>query len=273
MKKLLFLIILFSQLLSAQNKRFIYEYTYIPDSTNITSAFKELMFLDITDKKSLFYSQNKYVEDSTSIAESKKGNFYIPDANILYRVEKVKGKVFFLTTDYGQEKIRVEDDRKIVWSILSDKKDIGKYKAQKAVAKFGGRKWIAWFTMDIPLQEGPYKFAGLPGIIIMIEDLTKSHSYQLIGIKNIDTEIIYPELNSRTKELFLTQELFEKLYKKYRNDPAGDIKQLYIQGKIPDQTDTSGNFRTGAEVVRDVERLTKERLTKDNNIIELDLLK
>ena len=46
-----------------------------------------------------------------------------------------------------------------------------------------------------------------------------------------------------------------------------------MQGKLPDQTDTSGNFRTGAEIVREVEALAKERIKKDNNIIEIDLLK
>ncbi|UZT97216.1 GLPGLI family protein [Chryseobacterium fluminis] len=273
MKKILFLFFLGTQLLLAQNKRFIYQYTYVPDSTNITSALTELMYLDITDQKSLFYSQNKYAEDSTSIAEAKKGQFYIPNANVFYRVEKIKDKVFFLTSDYGVENLRVEDNRRMMWNILPDKKSIGEYKAQKAVTDFGGRKWIAWFTVDIPLQDGPYKFAGLPGLIIKIEDATQNHSYQLVGVRSIDHQTQYPALNSGTKELVLNQKDFNKLFKRYRNDPASSIKQLYIQGKLPDHTDTSGKFRTGAEIVREVEQLVKERLKKDNNIIEIDLLK
>jgi GLPGLI family protein len=271
MKYLVFLL-LFTQVVLGQNKRFIYQYTYIPDSTN-TAAVKDLMFLDTANNRSLFYSRMKFSEDSTSIAEAEKKNFYIPNAPILYRVEKMNGKTFFLTNDYGLGKIKVEDNRKITWKIESEKQKIGEYSAQKATTDFGGRKWTAWFTTDIPIQDGPYKFSGLPGLIVKIEDATKNHIYELIGIKNLPKEIPFPDLNSRAKELVLTQQKFEESFIKYRKDPAAAIKQLYIEGKIPDQQDGSGHLRTGADVVREVEQQTKERLKKDNNIIEISLLK
>ncbi|RQO42505.1 GLPGLI family protein [Chryseobacterium sp. KBW03] len=271
MKYLVFLL-LFTQVVLGQNKRFIYQYTYIPDSTN-TAAVKDLMFLDTANNRSLFYSRMKFAEDSTSIAEAEKKNFYIPNAPILYRVEKMNGKTFFLTNDYGLGKIKVEDNRKITWKIESEKQKIGEYSAQKATTDFGGRKWTAWFTTDIPIQDGPYKFSGLPGLIVKIEDATKNHIYELIGIKNLPKEIPFPDLNSRAKELALTQQKFEESFIKYRKDPAAAIKQLYIEGKIPDQQDGSGRLRTGADVVREVEQQTKERLKKDNNIIEISLLK
>lgn len=272
MKYLVFFLLLFTQVVLGQNKRFIYQYTYIPDSTN-TETVKDLMFLDTANNRSLFYSRMKFTEDSTSIAEAEKKNFYIPNAPILYRVEKMNGKTFFLTNDYGLGKIKVEDNRKITWKIESEKQKIGEYSAQKATTDFGGRKWTAWFTTDIPIQDGPYKFSGLPGLIIKIEDTTKNHIYELIGIKNLPKEIPFPNLNSRANELALTQQKFEESFIKYRKDPAAAIKQLYIEGKIPDQQDGSGRLRTGAEVVREVEQQTKERVKKDNNIIEISLLK
>ncbi|WP_165835348.1 GLPGLI family protein [Chryseobacterium viscerum] len=272
MKYLVFFLLLFTQVVLGQNKRFMYQYTYIPDSTN-TETIKDLMFLDTANNRSLFYSRMKFTEDSTSIAEAEKKNFYIPNATILYRVEKMNGKTFFLTNDYGLGKIKVEDNRKITWKIESEKQKIGEYSAQKATTDFGGRKWTAWFTTDIPIQDGPYKFSGLPGLIVKIEDATKNHIYELIGIKNLPKEIPFPNLNSRANELALTQQKFEESFIKYRKDPAAAIKQLYIEGKIPDQQDGSGRLRTGAEVVREVEQQTKERVKKDNNIIEISLLK
>ncbi|WP_370897229.1 GLPGLI family protein [Chryseobacterium gossypii] len=271
MKKLILLILL-TQILTAQNKRFIYEYKFLPDSANKQNVIKELMFLDVFNKKSLFYSSKTYAEDSTSIAEAKKGRFYIPNIDILYRIEKKDDKTFFLTRGYGLDRIRIEDERQFVWEIQSDKEKIGEYHVQKAETDFAGRKWIAWFTTDIPIQDGPYKFHGLPGLIIKIEDTGKNHSYELVGIKNIKGETAYPELNSKAKETVLNRQKFKEVFREYRRDPASSTKQLYIQGKIPDQTDSSGNFRTGAEIVREVDQLAKERVKKDNNIIELDLL-
>lgn len=272
MSKILVVFFIWTQIILAQNKRFIYQYSFIPDSTNKANIMKEFMFLDIAGGESLFYSNRKFIEDSTSIAEAKKGNFYIPNADILYRIKKSKGKVFYMTTDYGLNKIMVEDKRVIVWEIQPEMQKIGEYNAQKAITYFGGRKWITWFTEDIPIQDGPYKFCGLPGLIIKIEDATKSHNYELVGIKNITGETKYPELSSGSKVLVLTEERFRDLFIKYRKDPAADTRQLYIEGKIPDYRDSSGNFRTGAEVIKDVERLSKERVKKDNNIIEIDLL-
>ncbi|RTZ46452.1 GLPGLI family protein [Chryseobacterium arthrosphaerae] len=42
------------------------------------------------------------------------------------------------------------------------KKKNREFNTQKAVCDFAGRKWTAWFTADLPIQDGPYKFYGLP---------------------------------------------------------------------------------------------------------------
>lgn len=274
MKNIFLVFFLFTQIMYGQNKRFIYQYKYVPDSTTRSNIAKELMFLDVINARSLFYSHRKNVEDSTSIAQAKKGQFYIPNADILYRIEKnYPDKVFFKTNDYGIGKIRVEDNRKIEWKIFPDKQKIGEYNTQKAMTNFGGRQWTAWFSPDITIQDGPYKFSGLPGLIVKIEDKTHSHEFELVGVKNIDSDLQYPELNAREKVIPLTQEKFRELFINYRKDPAASTKQLYIQGKIVDFKDTSGNFHSAADTVREVEKQTKERIKKDNNIIEIDLLK
>lgn len=53
------------------------------------------------------------------------------------------------------------------------------YVCKKAITKFGGREYIAWYTPDIPLPYGPYKFAGLPGLILKIEDVDKMFIWEL----------------------------------------------------------------------------------------------
>ncbi|QIY90967.1 GLPGLI family protein [Chryseobacterium gallinarum] len=275
MKNIFLTFILLVQVISAQNKRFIYQYDFIPDSTAKDKMVKELMLLDITNGISRFTSQRKYISDSTIISPANVGKMVMPpmDLNIFYTIEKNNGIVFFKTNDYGLGKIKVEDNRDIKWNIFEEKQTFLTYTIQKASCSFGGRKWIAWFTQDIPLQDGPYKFHGLPGLIVKIEDLTRSHIFKLVGISNLRNDYIYPFRNKEMEEKKIDLTSFQKYYLQYRNDPGREIRQLYMQGKLPDQTDTSGNFRTGAEIVREVEALAKERIKKDNNIIEIDLLK
>lgn len=277
MKYFFFIFFLFTQFVSAQNKRFIYQYTFIPDSTNKANVVKEFMFLEVSgNDTSSFFSQRKYQSDSTIMAPANKGKMIMPpmDLTVLYTIEKKGGKVFYKTLgNSAQMRIKVNDERKLDWKILNDKQKILNYNTQKASLNFAGRAWNAWFTQAIPLQDGPYKFHGLPGLIVKIEDATKSHIFELVGISNLPDDYAYPERYQFTKEVEFNRSEYQKYYTKYRKDPAAVEKQLYIEGKIPDQRDSSGNFRTGAQVLREIEVAAKENVKKDNNIIEIDLLK
>lgn len=65
---------------------------------------------------------------------------------------------------YIQEKINLFD-----WEILTDRDTvIASYSCRKATTKFRGRNYVAYFTNEIANQGGPWKFDGLPGIILKI---------------------------------------------------------------------------------------------------------
>lgn len=69
------------------------------------------------------------------------------------------------------------------WSLTGETERIVNYQCQKAVTSFGGREWMAWFCPDIPLDGGPYKFCGLPGLILKVEDSEKHFSWTMTGIE------------------------------------------------------------------------------------------
>ena len=69
------------------------------------------------------------------------------------------------------------------WSLTGDAEQVGDYQCQKAVTSFGGREWTAWFCPDIPVDGGPYKFRGLPGLILKVEDSEKHFSWTMTGIE------------------------------------------------------------------------------------------
>jgi len=72
------------------------------------------------------------------------------------------------TTISSKEKLCVLEDAlaPINWQILEEVKKIGTFKCQKAQGTFRGRKYIVWFTADIPFSGGPHKLHGLPGLIL-----------------------------------------------------------------------------------------------------------
>jgi GLPGLI family protein len=55
----------------------------------------------------------------------------------------------------------------------------------KATTNYKGRVWEAWFSKEYPINDGPYKFTGLPGLIVSLKDSEGDHIFNLIQIKKI----------------------------------------------------------------------------------------
>jgi GLPGLI family protein len=70
------------------------------------------------------------------------------------------------------------------WSIEDDTLTIAAYPCQKAACRFRGRDYIAWFAPDIPINNGPWKFGGLPGLILKVYDKDNQYVFECIKIEN-----------------------------------------------------------------------------------------
>ena len=84
-----------------------------------------------------------------------------------------KSETYFNETFWKKTMLIKENPFKWNWKLLGEKKKIGKFNCQNASIEFRGRTFIAWFTTDIPVAFGPYKFKGLPGLILEVYDSEK----------------------------------------------------------------------------------------------------
>ncbi|WP_426046861.1 GLPGLI family protein [Chryseobacterium sp. NFX27] len=298
--KILFFLLL-GILSQAQTNRFFYEYKFIPDSNNKEDVKKEMMLLDINKTGSSYYSHDKFVSDSTSAAEVQKqinsgsGNISInrreKPGQVSYKVTKSYPdfKTYLFTT-ISTDKYKVVEDKRPEWKILPEKQKIGEYNAQKAVTSYGGREWTAWFSADIPFQDGPYKFYGLPGLIVKMEDATGSHIMTLVGNKTIqnpseEKDAQLPDniriMGMGGKELEITKDQYKKVWKAYVNDPTKNMREMLMRNGGDSNTKVAFKMKTpdGKElsdpnqVFKEMEKRTKESLQKNNNPIEPDLVK
>ena len=76
------------------------------------------------------------------------------------------------------------------WQIGNETKTIVGYQCQKATCSFRGRNYTAWFAVDIPLSYGPWKFCGLPGLILKVQDDAKEYVFECVGIEQQKRPII-----------------------------------------------------------------------------------
>lgn len=84
----------------------------------------------------------------------------------------------------------------IDWQIVEDStKTVLGYQCIMASTDYHGRKWTVWFTPEIPVKDGPWKFCGLPGLILEAAEEKGHHHFTADGIEQ-SSQSIYPIYNN-----------------------------------------------------------------------------
>jgi GLPGLI family protein len=154
---------------------------------------KEVMTLQIGNKISKIYNQTLYENDSIDCWYIKKGivdhaggggkspvfpvdiykNYPKGSTTVTYRLFRSKS-VYRYKETYPLN---------FNWQLSNEQKRILSYSCQKATCTFRGRNYTAWFAPEIPIKEGPYKFGGLPGLILQMNDDSCQYTFTCIGIQ------------------------------------------------------------------------------------------
>ncbi|MBN2610094.1 MAG: GLPGLI family protein [Bacteroidales bacterium] len=138
----------------------------------------------------------------------------------------------YLTDDDGTtyKKYIVSEPITIEWKLVNETKQIDKYLCNKAITKFRGREYIVWYSKDIPVSIGPWKFHRLPGLIVEVIDLTNEVSMNLINIKypyNEDIKTKMPGL----KNTITIDNFFELKYQAKNKSREAFISK--VTSKLP----------------------------------------
>ncbi|WP_250254334.1 GLPGLI family protein [Chryseobacterium sp. Marseille-Q3244] len=222
---LLFLALVCS--VSAQNYRFVYEYKMKSDIDNEDSYITDYMNLDSDGKKSYFYNAVKYERDSIYQADKdlkmlfKSKNY---DRNLGYIVEKDYSKrEANLYDKYKTANLVIADREVPKWSVQKEFLKINGIDCQKAIAQYKGREWEAWFSKEYPISDGPYKFNGLPGLVIRIKDMDNHHVFNMIQVKKVNSIFSFVPKNNKK----MSDQEYRKLLKNETFSPE-DIESINI---------------------------------------------
>jgi len=175
----------------------------------------------------VYFSGNKSVEINLPKNLS---NTIIADGDNSFVETKVlkNSKPIFVYKDFGKKELQLSDfiEGKIYlikdtlanfkWVITKEKKKILNYSCTRATTTFRGRQFEAWFTDAIPVPNGPWKFCGLPGLIVAAKDSEGKYNYELTGINlkaAFDPKIVsIPD--SYSKDKVISHDYFITAYKK-----------------------------------------------------------
>jgi len=178
-----------------------YNYEFLVDSTNKYSLRNDLMFLQIGSHLSKFSCESFFITDSasyltqgrnldinTAVAEVRKSLKGVRNSTIaMYRIYKNHpGRGMMSFTAFDDKYYKVQQKMVMKWKLDTQKDTvILGYTCQRARISYAGRDWVAWYSPQIPLADGPYKFNGLPGLILKIADTKKLHCFTLNSIKEV----------------------------------------------------------------------------------------
>lgn len=208
MKKIFYLsLIIISNFCLSQNLSI----NYIVKKDNLSQDF----ILDITTNKSVFYSSEYCGKMDKDI-----NNYTIIEKNINNNV--------ILKHDHVEDvNVFIKEDDKLDWKILSETKMIDKTKLFKATTTYKNIKWIAWYNPAIPINDGPFIFKGLPGLIYEIQSTVLS--INLTGInKTLQSCVKIPKNEKK---------ISDEAYKKYNEELLQILKDGYRN-----KTDTFDNL-------------------------------
>lgn len=145
----------------------------------------------------------------------------------MYVVKSTESGIMKVYDTAGMEQYIVEEPlENIEWTLVEDSvKNVLGYDCIMATADYHGRKWTAWFTPEIPLQAGPWKLAGLPGLILEADADNGVYSFVATGIQNTDRPIIPVYLADRYEKI--SRKDFLKAKRSFLDNPLGQINAKY----------------------------------------------
>ncbi len=184
-----------------------YNFMFITDTVNNTFSTPEAFMLFKVGQESRFMSSARHYNDSTLAIFRE--NYPEPDFKSQKEIQKYVNLVMekvsrkSVRSDYKIVKNfktgsivsvgtypslpieYMEEPMALAWSLTGETDTILGLPCMQAVTNYGGRRYYAWFTLEVPINDGPYTFQGLPGLILKVMD---DKGWYIFTANNIITE-------------------------------------------------------------------------------------
>jgi GLPGLI family protein len=207
-----------TQNLQAQNKELFVEYNY-----TVKGYDNDIKTFEVTTTKnnaiSIFKTGLKVRNDEGYEL------MYIPEDVIfknykeqyLISQDKISGKDFYTKEPLNQ----------MQWQLTGNTKTVLKYNCQEATTTFRGRDYVVYFTTELPFKAAPFKFYGLPGVMLQI--ITKDEQITIeattLKVQQLTKLLTNPFKDKKT----MSWEDFTTFYKKKTEDNQNKIKSEMLQ--------------------------------------------
>ena len=206
----------------------------------ITEYLDSLQSTPEGDAKYKEMTRGAYMSGKMDDIPRRDGSYYIFKS-------MANGKMMYYDMN-GIEKYCYEEEiPRIEWELSDSTKTILGYECQMATGNLHGRKWTVWFTPEVPLMTGPWKFSGLPGLILEATDDSGLYNFAATGIQQTHRQMT-PMYSSHDYEK-TTRTEFLRAKRQFTDNPMGTMNtQLSSLGISIGGTGDGIKFKTREEV-------------------------
>jgi len=127
------------------------------------------------------------------------------------RIYEPRADVFFYEEDIPMQ----------TWTLTSESKKIHGYDCRKATTRYLGRNYEAWYTLEIPISNGPWKLGGLPGMILEAYDIQRHFVFDCVGIEKLKKPESIVKYDWHYVEK--SRKDLQKVIEKFHDDPLAYI--------------------------------------------------
>jgi len=221
----------------------LYDYNFQPSKSDTALRLTEVMMLQVGKTASYYLAQNQYLNDSTifELAKEADATGIMPsqttrpyEVKVMYKVFKESDSrkmVFF--SRFGLHQVYYTDSLPAHdWTLHPEEMNVLGHVCKKATTSFAGRNYIAWYAPDIQISDGPYKFYGLPGLILSIYDSEKQHMFTATSIAERKQAVALKKWGGTFVQEFPGKKEYREFAQKMKDDPKLMFKQQFI--RIPE---------------------------------------
>jgi len=151
----------------------------------------------------------------------------------LYKNNLHKPEVYYKESRGIKNYKLIKDNFKIDWTYTNQTKIVNGNLCYKALCTFRGRNYEAFYSKEIPYSDGPFKFSGLPGLILEINSLDGAVKMKATQITYTDESMPNNPYLDLDPDLYISFKDYKKIYLKYFKKMTGYQPDLDTEIFVP----------------------------------------
>jgi len=180
-------------------------------------------------RDSLYVTKGK----ATTLGEVLDLDFIYPDNPSYHLTRNLKRKLFIDSFSVFPSRYRCLDSTAVFqWTLLSDTATVCGYLCHKATAPFRGHVWTVWWSDEIPIDAGPWKLQGLPGLILKAQDDKGIHHIEATSIRS--PKLHFATMSTHRWRKVTREAALKAIYEDATHPGAGMVAAGLIEKKEPE---------------------------------------